>query len=422
MRYDQLSKEALVNEYNKVQEEYQSLNRLGLKLNLSRGKPDSDQLRLSHKMLHTLDDEDYDMDGVDTRNYGELLGLPSCRALFADILGTKPEEVMVGGCASLNLMYDLIAKAYTHGLLHSPEPWSKLETVKWLCPFPGYDRHFNVSKSFGMELIPIPLKEDGPDMDLVEQYAKDPAVKGIWCVPKYSNPDGYIYSEAVCNRLATLEYAAPDFTIMWDNAYCVHTFEGEDPDFPDMLSICREAGNPDIVYEFASTSKITFPGSGVSCMATSVENLKYVESLLTYQIISYNKVNQLMHVRFLKDKEHTLQLMAKHASILRPKFDVVLEALDEEIAPLGIATWNKPKGGYFVSLNALPGTAKRTLALCKACGVVMTGAGATYPGGVDPVDSNIRIAPTYPPMRELKQAIKVFCTCLKMAALEQYID
>lgn len=421
MHYQKLDQEALRREYARVKEDYDALNRRGLALNLARGKPSPAQLDLSNPMMHGLDNGDYISDGIDVRNYGELAGIPACRRMFADILGTQPSEVMVGGSASLNLMYDLIAKAYTHGLLHSPRPWSQEPVVKFLCPYPGYDRHFNLSLSFGMELIPIPLSEDGPDMDLVEQYAADPTVKGMWCVPKYSNPDGYIYSETVIRRIATLSPAAPDFTLMWDNAYCLHTFDGDDPAFPDMLTVCREAGNPDLVYEFASTSKITFAGGGVSCMATSEANLAYVLKLLNFETISYNKVDQLLHVRFLKDKAGTQAHMKKHAAILKPKFEAVLEALDTEISPCGIAEWNKPKGGYFVSLNAMPGTAKRTLALCKAAGVVMTGAGATYPGGKDPVDSNIRIAPSYPSLDELKTAMQVFCASLKLAALEKLI-
>ena len=364
---------------------------------------------------------DYVMDKVDVRNYGCLEGLPSCRKLFAEILGCQAEEVMIGGNASLNLMYDLIAKAYTHGLLHSKRPWSQEPVVKFLCPYPGYDRHFNLSLSFGMELIPVPLHEDGPDMDLVEELVKDPAVKGMWCVPKYSNPDGYVYSLVTCRRIATLSPAAPDFALMWDNAYCIHTFDGEDTPFPDMLSICREAGNPDLVYEFASTSKVTYAGGGISCMATSVANLQYVLKLMGFQTIGYDKLNQLMHVRFLKDRATTLTHMQKHAAILKPKFDAVLEALDKDIAPLGIASWNKPTGGYFISLNAMPGIAKAALAYCKQAGVVMTGAGATYPGGKDPQDSNIRIAPSYPPMEELMQALPVFATSLKLAALEKLL-
>ena len=421
MRYTQMNPEQLRAEYARVKADYEALKGLNLALNLARGKPEAGQVALSDAMLHALDDGNVTCDGVDVRNYGELAGLPSCRKLFAEILCCKPEEVMIGGNASLNLMYDLIAKAYTHGLLHSQRPWSQEPKVKFLCPYPGYDRHFNLSLSFGMELIPIPLTADGPDMDAVEAQVKDPAVKGMWCVPKFSNPDGYVYSEALCRRIAAMRPAAPDFALMWDNAYCIHTFDGADEPFPDILAICREEGNPDLVYEFASTSKVTYAGAGVSCMATSEGNLKHVLKLMSYQTIGYDKVNQLMHVRFLKNRAGTLMHMQKHAALLKPKFDAVLAALESEIAPLGIAEWNKPRGGYFVSLNAMPGTAGAALAYCKAAGVTMTGAGATYPGGVDPVDSNIRIAPSYPPLSELEQALKVFTASLKLAALDKLL-
>ena len=352
------------------------------------------------------------------RNYGELTGVPSAKRLFAELLGVTPSQILVGGSASLNLMYDLIAKAWTHGLLHSPRPWSQEPAVRFLCPAPGYDRHFRVSQSFGMELIPIAMTPDGPDMDAVEAAVRDPAVKGIWCVPKYSNPQGIVYSDAVVDRLAALRPAAPDFALMWDNAYCLHEVYGEFVPFRDMLTLCREAGNADMVYEFASTSKITFPGAGVAVMAASEANLKYLSGLLGAQTISYDKVNQLRHVRFLQDKAHVLELMQRHAAILRPKFEAVLAAL-RGIAPLNIASWTEPKGGYFVSCDAMPGTAKRTLALCAGAGVTMTPAGATYPGGNDPADSNIRIAPSFPPVEELEQAMQIFCLALRMAALEK---
>ena len=392
---------------------------MGLKLNMARGKPGVQQLELSAPMLNILTIDNCMSDGIDARNYGELTGLPCAKRYFAEILGTKPEEILVGGNASLNLMYDLIAKAYTHGLRNSTRPWSKEECVKFLCPSPGYDRHFKISESFGMELITIAMTENGPDMDAVEEAVKDPCVKGMWCVPKYSNPDGIIYSEETVNRMANLKPAAPDFALMWDNAYCVHEIYGDFVPFKDILSLCAEAGNRDMVYEFASTSKITFPGAGVAVMAASVENQKYIESLLTYQSISYDKMNQLRHVLFLKDKATTLQLMQEHAKVLQPRFSAVLEALDRHIAPLEIAQWTKPMGGYFVSFNAMPGTAKRALALCKEAGVVMTGAGATFPYGKDPQDSNIRIAPSLPPVAELEQAMEIFCICVRMAALEK---
>ena len=417
--YAQLTLQERQTEFAALMSEYERYRSLGLQLNMARGKPGKEQLDLVSDILTILSDSEQCRDGsLDVRNYGELAGIPSARKLFAEILGTQPEEILMGGSASLNLMYDLIAKAYTPGLLHSPRPWAREPVVRFLCPAPGYDRHFRISQSFGMELITIPMTENGPDMDMVEIAVQDPAVKGIWCVPKYSNPQGIVYSGEVIDRLANLKPAAPDFAMMWDNAYCIHEIFGEFRPFADILSLCRKAGNPDMVYEFASTSKITFPGAGVSCMAASVENQKYIQSLLGVQTISYDKVNQLRHVLYLKDKAHALELMQKHAAILRPKFTAVLEAL-EDIAPLEIAHWTRPKGGYFVSCDAMPGTARRVVQLMKEAGVEMTGAGATFPYGLDPADSNIRIAPSLPPAGELKQAMAVFCLCLRIAALEK---
>jgi len=398
MRYSDLDKAALQAELSRVQQDYEALRGYKLNLNLTRGKPETAQLALADDMI-----------------------LPSCRKLFADLLFCKPEEVILGNNASLQLMYDLIAKAYTHGLKNSVRPWAKEEKIKFLCPFPGYDRHFNVSKSFGMELVPVPMDEKGPKMDIVEELIKDASVKGMWCVPKYSNPDGYVYPLETCQRIAAMKPAAPDFALMWDNAYCIHTFEGEDLPFPDMIGLCREAGNPDLVYEFASTSKVTYAGAGVSCMAASVDNIKYILGLMTFQTIGPNKVNELMHVRFLKTAENTHAHMKKHAAIMKPKFDLVCEALEKEIDPLEIASWHRPKGGYFVSVNLLPGTAKRVVALCKEVGVALTGAGATYPGGVDPQDTNLRIAPSYPPLSEVKAAMEVFCVAVKLATLEKLL-
>ena len=422
MEYSSMSKAQLQAEYDAVAKDFEALKAKGLKLDMSRGKPSKAQLDLVSDILTTLTTPEECMaDGTDVRNYGELAGLPCARKYFAEILGCQPEECFIGGNASLTLMYDTIAKVYTHGLLHSEKPWAKLDKVKFLCPSPGYDRHFKISQSFGMEMITIEMTETGPDMDAVEEAVKDPAVKGMWCVPKYSNPEGVVYSEETVRRIANLKPAAPDFLLMWDNAYCIHEFDGDFVPFPDIISLCREAGNPDMAYEYASTSKVTFPGAGISVMASSVDNIKYMVGLLGIQTISYDKVNQLRHVRFLKDKATTLELMKKHAIIMKPKFDAVVSALDKEIAPLGIAQWKRPKGGYFVSVDTMDGLAKRTLALCKEAGVVMTGAGATFPYGVDPRDRNIRIAPSLPPVEELEQAIAVFCTCLKLAALEKLL-
>ena len=418
--YPKMTAEERKAEYAEVTREYEELKARGLNLNMARGKPGKAQLDLVSDIFSLMQKpEDYVSDGVDVRNYGELSGLPAAKRLFAEILGCRPEQVFVGGNASLQLMYDTISKAYTHGLLHSERPWCREPVVKFLCPAPGYDRHFKVTESFGFELVTIPMTDEGPDMDAVEKAIQDPAVKGMWNVPKYSNPDGIIYSAETIRRIASMKPAAPDFLLMWDNAYCIHEFEGEYVPFPDILSECAKYGNADMVFEFASTSKVTLPGAGISCFACSEANMAYMEKLLTVQVISFDKVNQQRHVLYLKDKAHTLELMRKHAAIMGPKFRCVVDALDREIAPLEIESWRRPKGGYFVSLNAMPGTAKRTLALCKEAGVTMTGAGATFPYGKDPADSNIRIAPSLPPVEELEQAIAVLCVCLKMAALEK---
>ena len=422
MTYKEMTREEILQEYDSVKKAYDAVKARGLALNIARGKPGKEQLDLVSDILTVLSKpEDCVSDGIDVRNYGELAGIPEARRFFADLLGCKAEECFIGGNASLTLMYDTISKAVTHGLLHSPKPWGKEETVKWLCPVPGYDRHFAITESFGFDMITVPMTENGPDMDKVEELVKDPAVKGIWCVPKYSNPAGIIYSKETIHRLAAMETAAPDFLMMWDNAYCVHEFEGDFEPFEDILTVCREEGNPDRVFEYASTSKITLPGAGVSVMASSEANIDYMLKLLTIQTISYDKVNQLRHVRYLKDKAHTLELMKKHAKVLGPKFKCVLETLEREIAPLGIASWNHPKGGYFISLNTAPGLAGRTWQLLKEAGVTMTKAGATYPYGKDPDDSNIRIAPSLPPVSELKEAMEAFCICLRLAALEKMV-
>ena len=420
IKYTDMTAQQRKAEYSAVLADYEKQKALGLKLNMARGKPGKEQLDMVTDLCNILvKPEDFICDGIDSRNYGNVDGLPAAKELFADILGCKPEQCFVGGNASLQLMYDVIAKAYTNGLLHSDKPWSKLEKVKWLCPAPGYDRHFKVTASFGMELITVPMTSYGPDMDMVEALIKDPAVKGMWNVPKYSNPEGVVYSDETIRRIASMKPAAPDFMLMWDNAYCIHEFEGAFVPFADILSLCAENGNADMVYEFASTSKVTFPGAGVGVMATSEKNLAYLVPLINIQTIGFDKINQLRHVKYLQNKEHTLALMRRHAAILRPKFHAVLDALDREIAPLGIGSWRRPVGGYFVSYDAMPGTAKRALALCKEAGVTMTGAGATFPYGVDPRDSNIRIAPTLPPVEELEQAIAIFCNCVKLAALEK---
>ena len=420
--YSQLDSAALAAELKTVTEAYEAQKAKGLKLDMSRGKPGKTQLDLSNDMLKVLSDREECLDGsLDVCNYGNLAGIPSARKLFAELLDVRPEQVIVGGSASLQLMYNLIATAFSHGLLNSPEPWSKRGNVRFLCPSPGYDRHFKVTEFFGFELIPIAMTAEGPDMDAVLQWIKDPSVLGMWCVPKYSNPDGIIYSDRVIRALASMKPAAPDFALMWDNAYCIHEFDGDYVPFPDILKLCAEYGNADMVYEFASTSKVTFPGAGISCMCASEANIAYFQKTLGVQIISFDKVNQLRHVLFLKDKPTTLALMKRHAAILKPRFDAVCNALEREIVPRGIGTFNRPKGGYFISLYAMPHTAKRALQLVKEAGVTMTPAGATYPYGQDPFDSNIRIAPTLPPVEELNAALEVLCLCLRMAALEELL-
>ena len=421
--YSCMSKEELEQEYQRVLADFERCKAQGLNLNMARGKPAKAQLDLVSGILSEVQSaEDCFDDGIDTRNYGELAGLPSARAYWADVLDCRPEQIFVGGVASLNLMFDLVSRAFSHGLLDSPRPWCQEEKVKFLCPAPGYDRHFRIGEFFGAELIPVPMTPEGPDMDVVEEYVKDPQVKLIWTVPKYSNPDGIIFSEETIRRFANLKPAAPDFALVWDNAYCVHEFKGDYVPFPDILSLCDQAGRPNMVYEFASTSKITFAGGGISCMAASVDNIRYFTKLYGVQMISNDKINQLRHVRFLKDKAHTLEIMKGHAAIMAPKFQVVSDYLNREIAPLGFAHWNDPKGGYFVSLFAMPGTAKRVWALCKEAGVTMTEAGATYPYQNDPEDANLRIAPSLPPVAELEKAMEVLCTCLKLAALEKLLE
>lgn len=419
MTYARMNAEERKAEYTRVQQEYRALKEKNLNLNMARGKPSKVQIDQANGLFELMrDPADYVTDGIDVRTYGELAGIPAARRLFAEVLGCRPEQVFVGGNSSLQLMYDTISKAYTHGLLRSPRPWCKEECVKWLCPVPGYDRHFKVTETFGFELLSIPMTEEGPDMDAVEAAVQDPAVKGIWCVPKFSNPEGIIFSDAVIHRMAALKPAAPDFTIMWDNAYCIHEFEGPFTPFPDMLSLCEENGNADMVFEFFSTSKITMPGAGIACFACSEGNMAYMKKLIDIQTIGFDKVNQQRQVLFLQNKAHMLEMMRERAKIMAPKFRCVTETLEREIAPLEIADWKHPKGGYFISLDAMPGTAKRTLELCREAGVTMTGAGATFPYGKDPKDSNIRIAPSLPPVEELQEAIAVLCVCLKLSALE----
>ena len=421
--YSCMTKEQLQNELTQVKAQYDALKAKNLNLNMARGKPAKAQLDLVSDLLTALTTIEDCFDGdIDSRNYGELAGLPSARAYWADILGCKASQIFVGGAASLNMMSDIVSRAYTHGLLGSPRPWCKEEKVKFLCPAPGYDRHFQIGEFYGAELIYIPMTPTGPDMDLVESYMSDPQVKMMWVVPKYSNPDGIIFSEETIQRIANLKPAAPDFAIIWDNAYCMHEFKGEYVPFPDILSICEKAGNPNMVFEFASTSKITFAGGGTSCMAASEANIQYFTGVFGVQMISYDKVNQLRHVKYLKDKAHTLEIMKRHASVMAPKFEVVAKWLGSEIKPLDIAHWTDPSGGYFVSLYTMDGIAKRTWSLCRQAGVVLTNAGAAYPYSNNPRDNHLRLAPSLPPVEDLEKAMEVLCTSLKYAALEKLLE
>jgi DNA-binding transcriptional MocR family regulator len=422
--YIEWTKEELVAEKARLEQEFAEVKAKGLNLNISRGKPAAAQLDLTEGMLTVLskNEDTFAEDGTDCRNYGVLTGIPEARKLIGDICEVPAENVIVYGNASLTIMFDTVARSFLKGVAGCT-PWNKLDKVKFLCPVPGYDRHFGITQYYGFELIPIPMDDNGPDMDMVERLvSEDDSIKGIWCVPKYSNPAGTTYSDEVVKRFAALKPAAKDFRIMWDNAYCIH----EISDTPDVLlnimDECKKTGNEDLPILFCSTSKITFPGAGVAAMAASENNLKVLREKYNYEIISYDKLNMLRHVRFFKDYDGVLKHMEKHKSVLKPKFEIVLDTLDKELAPADIASWKKPHGGYFVSVDVFEGTAKRTVALCKEAGVVLTGAGATYPLGIDPKDSNIRIAPTFPPNNELEVAMDVFCTCARLAACEKILN
>lgn len=409
--------------YHQVREQYLAYKAKNLKLNMARGKPGPEQLDLSIGMFSALKPEDMNADGLDVRNYGVLDGIPSCKKLMADMLQVKPEDVIIGGNSSLNMMYDAIARAMSFGVYGSVKPWGQYDKIKFLCPVPGYDRHFAITELFGVEMIPIRMTAEGPDMDLVEQYVQsDELVKGIWCVPMYSNPDGITYSDETVRRFANLKPAASDFRIFWDNAYCVHHLTDDHDTLLPILDECRKAGSEDMVFMFASTSKVTFPGSGIAVMAASAHNIAFTKKQLGIQTIGFDKLNQLRHVKFFGDIDGLKNHMLKHREILAPKFAIVLDTLERELTPLGIARWNKPTGGYFVSVNTLDGCAKRVVALCKNAGVELTGAGATYPYHVDPYDCNIRIAPSYPSCEELQQAMDIFCIAVKLAFLEKKLN
>ena len=399
-----------------LEKRYNDFKAKNLKLDMSRGKPGSDQLDLSNELNAV---SDYTENGVDLRNYGMMDGTPACKKLFADLMQVKPENVIVGPNASLTLMFDYIAQCFTHGA--GDTPWCRLNSVKFLCPVPGYDRHFTILEHFGIEMINIEMKADGPDMDAVEEAVKDPSVKGMFCVPKYSNPQGITYSDAVVRRIAALQPAAKDFRVIWDNAYMVHDIVEDGDKLLNIFDLLPEYGNEDMVVEVCSTSKITFPGAGVSALAASDNNIKAIKKRLNAQTISYDKMNQHRHVEFFKDVNGILAHMKKHAAILKPKFDMVLKHLNQELAGLGIASWTEPRGGYFISLDVLDGCAKRVGELCKEAGVVLTTVGATFPYGKDPNNRNIRIAPTYPPLDELDTAAELLCVCVRLAAAEKIL-
>lgn len=423
--YKSLSKEELFSLFQELQKKYFELKNAGISLDMSRGKPGTDQLDLSVDMLDILNSSSCfkGKQGFDLRNYGQLDGIIEARELFGELMDAPVDHVMVYGNSSLNIMYDLISRAMLHGIGQNT-PWCKQEHIKFLCPVPGYDRHFAITESFGIEMITIPMDENGPDMDLVEQYVTtDASVKGIWCVPKYSNPSGAVYSDEVVNRMASLKPAAKDFRIFWDNAYAVHHLYPENKaEIVNIVTACEKAGNPDMYYELCSTSKISFPGAGVAALITSPANIAEIKKSMTIQTIGHDKLNQMRHVMFFKNAEGVHKHMEKHASLIRPKFEAVLDTLSKELDGLEIGTWIKPVGGYFIAFDTIPGCAKRVVSLCKEAGVVMTPAGSTYPYMNDPQDSSIRIAPTLPTPEELVQACEVFVLCVKLASVEKYLS
>ena len=423
MSYKEMTKEELQEIRKEVAAKYDELKAKGLKLDMSRGKPNTEQLDISMGMIDTL--TDYNLvgeQGVDCRNYGVLDGIIEAKRLLSAMIECPVDNIIIYGNSSLNVMYDTVARSMTHGVMGST-PWAKLDKVKFLCPVPGYDRHFAITEFFGIEMINIPMTEDGPDMDMVEDLvSKDEAIKGIWCVPKYSNPMGITYSDETVRRFANLKPAAEDFRIYWDNAYCIHhLYEDHQDHILEILEECEKAGNPDMVFKFCSTSKVTFPGSGIAAISASKANLDFIKKQMSVQTIGHDKLNQLRHARFFGDFNGMLEHMKKHADIIRPKFEAVLEMLDKELGDLGIAKWTKPNGGYFIGFDTMDGCAKKVVAMCKEAGVVMTPAGATYPYGRDPHDSNIRIAPTYPPLGDLITATELFALCVKLTSVEKLL-
>lgn len=419
------SSEELLELRKELKAQYKDFQTKDLKLDMSRGKPSVEQLDISMGMMDVLS-SGMDLtcdDGTDCRNYGVLSGIHEAKELIGDMMEVHPDNIIIYGNSSLNVMFDTISRCMTHGVMGST-PWCKLDKVKFLCPVPGYDRHFAITEYFGIEMVNVPMLEDGPDMDMVEELvASDESIKGIWCVPKYSNPTGNSYSDETVRRFARLNPAAPDFRIYWDNAYGVHHLYDHDQDhLIEILAECKRAGNPDLVYKFSSTSKISFPGSGIAAIATSRNNLEDIEKQLRYQTIGHDKVNQLRHVRYFKDIHGMVEHMRLHADILRPKFEAVTSILERELGGLGIGTWTNPKGGYFISFDSMDGCAKRIVARCKKAGLIMTGAGATYPYGKDPHDSNIRIAPSYPPLGDLILAMELFSLCVKITSIDKILE
>ena len=423
--YRELSKEELLELKSSLEAKYQEFQSKNLKLDMSRGKPSIEQLDLTMEMMDVLNSHSdlTSEDGLDCRNYGGLDGIPEAKRLMQEIMEVGDEEIIIYGNGSLNIMYDTISRSMTHGVMGST-PWCKLDKVKFLCPAPGYDRHFAICEFFGIEMITVPMTPNGPDMDIVEKLVhEDEAIKGIWCVPKYSNPQGYVYSDETVIRFANLKPAAKDFRIFWDNAYCVHHLYFDDPvEILNIVGECKKAGNPDMVYKFASTSKISFSGAGIAALVASKANIDDIKKQLAIQTIGYDKINQLRHARFFKNKAGVLEHMKKHAAIMRPKFEAVLNVLETELGGLEIGEWTKPKGGYFISFDSMEGCAKTIVAMMKDAGVVMTSAGATFPYGKDPKDSNIRIAPSFPPLEELELAAQIFTVCVKLASVNKLLE
>ncbi len=425
MDYLKSDKHMLEKEYSSLEKLFEETKGKKLSLNMARGKPGKEQLDLSLGLLDVINSKSdfIGEDGMDCRNYGVLKGIDECRRLFGEMLGVNYQNVMVGGSSSLNMMFDTISCMMTKPIVDGCKPWYEVKNRKFLCPVPGYDRHFGITEYYGFEMIPVPMTSNGPDMDIVEKLVEsDDTIKGIWCVPKYSNPQGITYSDETVRRFAALKPAAKDFRIMWDNAYCIHDLSDTPDTLLNIYDECVKAGSEDMPIIFCSTSKITFPGAGVAAMAASNANMNVFTERYNYEIISYDKLNMLRHIRFFKNYDGMLKHMQLHKKVLKPKFEIVVNTLAKELKPCNIGDWTEPNGGYFVSVDVLPGTAKRVVALCKEAGVILTGAGATYPLGKDPDDKNIRIAPSFPPNDELQTAMDVFCVCTRLAACEKLLS